>query len=194
MYKKPILVILLLIFSITFSYSQETESVLSSPENWKSEIIHFPMGFARSIDFVGFEDLRFAPTWSTATSDEFWTYCFVWYIEKEAPMTDKKLTESFNYYYDGLMGVDDSHKDNTTTKPLDRTLSLFMKTEEGFSGKIRVFDRFFSKEYMVLNVKVTETFCPQRNKQIVLCDLSPQPFDHKVWKLFEEVKVIVECE
>jgi len=51
--------------------------VLSAPENWKSELIPFPRSFAPSIDFIGFEDLRFSPGWSDSTSQEFWAYTFI---------------------------------------------------------------------------------------------------------------------
>ena len=54
------------------SFGQENESVLSAPDNWLSEIIPFPLGFAQQIEFVGFEDLRFSPEWSDSTSQQFW--------------------------------------------------------------------------------------------------------------------------
>ena len=99
--------------SSTICFCQEKETVLTAPENWQSEIIPFPMGFALDIDFIGFEDLRFAPGWNDAGSEEFWTYSFVWYIETYGAMTESKLTESFNSYYDGLMGVDIKNQADT---------------------------------------------------------------------------------
>ena len=102
-------------------------------------------------------------------------------------MTESILTESFNAYYDGLMGVD--HNDQ-----LDKTLCLFVKTDEGFTGKMRVYDRFFTKDYMTLNIEVRETFCPKTNKQIIFCDISPKAFGHEVWSMFDDVKLKVECD
>lgn len=195
MHKMSVLVLILFTISSTISFGQETQTVLSAPNNWKIEIIHFPMGFAPAIDFVGFEDLRFSPGWSDSTSQEFWTYCFVWYIEKDSPMTENMLTESFNSYYDGLMGTESKNQaDTTNSNQLDKTICLFVKTNEGFSGKMRVYDRFFSKDYMTLNIKVKESFCPKMNKQIVLCDISPQAFDHEVWGIFDDVRIKVKCD
>lgn len=195
MSKKSFLVLIFFTISSMLIYGQEEESVLSAPDNWKSEIIPFPMGFAPEIDFVGFEDLRFSPGWSDSTHQNFWTYCFVWYIEKDSAMTERKLTESFNSYYDGLMGVDmKNEKDTTHVNQLDKALCLFVKTDEGFSGKMRVYDSFFTKDYMTLNIKVKESFCPKTNKQIVLCDISQQAFDHEVWEIFDDVRVIVKCD
>ena len=195
MYKTPILFLIPFLISSAISFGQEKETILSAPDNWQSEILTFPLGFAPTIDFVGFEDLRFSPGWADSTSQEFWTYTFVWYIEKDSAMTESKLTESFNIYYDGLMGVGlKNQKDTTNSNKLDRTLCLFVKTLEGFSGKMRVYDRFFTKDYMTLNIKVRESFCPATNKQIVFCDISPKAFDHEVWSIFDEVKLKVVCD
>ena len=194
MLKKSIsFIILFLTFSV-ISFSQEEETVLSAPENWQSEIIPFPLSFAQEIDLVGFEDLRFAPKWSDSTNQNFWTYMFVWYVEKSSPMTETKLTEYFNLYYDGLMGIDNNNSaDTTNSNQLDKTLCLFVKTGEGFTGKMRVYDRFFTRDYIILNIKVTESFCPETNKQIILCDISPKAFDHELWEIFDDVKLIVDC-
>lgn len=195
MNKKTVLILFIFTISCYTTFGQENEAILSAPDNWKSEIIPFPIGFAPSIDFVGFEDLRFSPGWNDSSSKEFWTYSFVWYIETYGAMTESKLTESFKSYYDGLMGVDmQNQADTTNSNKLDKTLCLFIKTNEGFSGKIRVYDAFFTKNYMTLNIKVKETFCPKTNKQTILCDISPKAFDHVVWTIFNDVKLDVKCD
>jgi len=195
MHKKSIVVLLFFTVSIMLTYGQENESILSAPDNWQSEIIPFPLGFAPAIGFVGFEDLRFSPGWSDSTSQEFWAYSFAWYIEMDSAMTESKLTESFNIYYDGLMGVVFKNQaDTTNSTQLDKTLCLFVKTNAGFTGKMRVYDAFFTKDYMTLNIKVKESFCPKTNKQIILCNISPKTFDHAVWKIFNDVRLKVKCE
>jgi hypothetical protein len=194
MHKKSILIIVLLLTLSVISFGQEAETVLSAPESWQREIILFPLGFAQEIDFVGFEDLRFAPSWSDSTNQSFWTYMFVWYVERTSPMTETILTEYFNLYYDGLMGVNHNNKEDTAkANQLDKTICLFIKTNEGFTGKMRTYDRFFTKDYITLNIKVEESFCLETNKQIIRCDISPKPFDHKIWEVFDDVKLIVEC-
>jgi hypothetical protein len=195
MYKKSVLALILFTISSVLAFGQEKETVLSAPENWKSEIIPFPIGFAPDIDFVGIEDLRFTPGWADSTSQEFWTYMFVWYIEKDSPMTESKLTAYFNGYYDGLMGVDSKNQaDATNSNQLDKTNCQFVKTNEGFTGKMSVYDRFFTKDYMTLNIKVKESFCPKTNKQIIRCDISPKAFDHQVWGIFDDVELKVKCD
>jgi len=77
---------------------------------------------------------------------------------------------------------------------LDKSLSIFVKTNEGFTGKMRVYDAFFAKDYITLNIKVRESFCSNTNKQIVLFDLSPRDFSHGVWQIFDDVKLQVDCD
>jgi hypothetical protein len=193
--KNLISVLILLSVNIVISHGQENETVLSAPENWKSEIIPFPLGFAQDIDLVGFEDIRFSPNWSDVNGENFWTYMFVWYIEKNDAMTEAILTTYFNSYYDGLMGVNVVNNEGVVNpNKLDETICLFVKTEEGFTGKMRVYDRFFSKNYIVLNMKVSESFCTRTNKQIILYEISPQPFDHAVWEIFNKVELKLDCE
>ena len=147
---------------------QDIETILTAPDDWQHEIITFPMGFAPEIDLTGFEDLRFAPGWNDSTSQEFWTYMFVWCVEEKTEMTEEKLTNYFNSYYNGLMNIDfHNSRDSLKLDQRDKTICLFVKTTDGFLGKMRVFDRFFSNEYLILNIKVSEQFCLKTNKQIV---------------------------
>ena len=195
MNNKSVLVLILCTLSTVLSFSQHEEEVFRTPDNWQAEIIPFPLSFAPSIDFVGIEDLRFAPGWSDSTSQEFWTYTFAWYIDKQSAMTEEKLTESFNLYYDGLMGIDKQNQaDSLKLNQLDKTFCLFVKTDEGFTGEMKVYDAFYTKDYMTLNIKVRESFCSLTNKQIVLCDISPKSFDHVVWSIFSDVKLEVKCD
>jgi len=175
-------------------FGQTIETILSAPDDWNSEIIPFPLGFAPEIDFVGFEDIRFAPGWSDSNSEEFWTYHFTWFIEKSDPMTEDALTEIFNQYFDGLMRlVLEEEADSENINELDKTISLFIKTDEGFSGKMRVFDSFFTKDYIMLHVKVREKTCEESNKQMISFDISPKGFDDEIWKIFANVEIIEAC-
>jgi len=188
---------LFLIFSIISPhvFGQKPETILRAPSNWNSEIIAFPLGFAPQIELEGFEDIRFAPGWSNMESEEFWTYHFSWYIEKEEAMTEDFLAETCNLYYDGLArAVLEGQSDSTHINKLQNTISLFVKTKGGFSGKMRVFDSFFTKDYITLNVKVREKICEETNKQIVSFDLSPKSFEDKVWEIFKDVQLIEKCE
>jgi hypothetical protein len=193
MYKKTVLLIWLLINGLAFGQSVET--VLEAPETWVTEIIPFPIDFAPGIQFTGFEDLRFSPGWSKSESDQFWTYMFVWYVDYEKPLTEDQLTESFNFYYDGLTDIDIRNEmDTLKTNQLNKSICLFVKTAAGFSGKMQIFDSFFTQDYITLNILVTESICTKTDKHIIQCNVSLKPFEHEVWGIFDEVKVSVPCE
>lgn len=164
---------------------QEHKTILEAPSDWKSEIIPFPLRFAPEIDLVGYEDLRFTPNWNKPESDEFWTYMFVWYVANDKTITKEKLTTYFNSYYDGLM--------NVKYQDIEPTETIFKATNNGFIGKMKVYDNFFTKNYMTLNVKITHINDPQTEKQLIRCELSPQAFDHKIWDALNEVKVLLNC-
>lgn len=185
----------LILFTLfaSISFGQKHKSVLKAPKTWLTEIIPFPLSFAPSIPYKGYEDLRFAPNWSDSTHANFWTYMFVWYIEKDVPVTTENLTKYFNAYYNGLMRIDSRNETQFKDAPLNHTISKFEKTTTGFNGTMEVYDGFFTKQYMTLNIKVEETFCPKKNKQIIRCDVSRQNFDHPVWQLFTQVKLKVKC-
>jgi len=190
--KSSFIKIVLLISAIALG--QQENSILTAPDNWRSEVIPFPLSFAPDIDFVGFEEIRFAPGWSDSSSEEFWTYSFVWYIEGASPLTERSLTEAMNLYYDGLMSaVAKNQPEIEEPITIAKTLSLFIKTDEGFIGKMNVFDAFFTKNRIALNIKVNESFCDRTNKKVVLFDIAPKPFDDEIWKNFNNIKVNVDC-
>jgi len=110
-------------------------------------------------------------------------------------MTESILTKYFKSYYDGLMGVNLKDKEGVINpNKLDKTICLFVQTSDGFIGKMRVYDKFFIKDYIMLNIKVRESFCPKTNKQIVLCEISKQTIDNKVWEIFNDIKLKVNCD
>lgn len=179
--------LLWMLFLVSFTgVSQEHETILAAPTDWISEIIPFPLRFAPEIDLVGYEDLRFAPNWNKPEHDEFWTYMFVWYVTNDKKITKDKLTMYFNSYYDGLM--------NVKFQDIDATETTFETTNNGFKGKMKVYDNFFTKDYMTLNIRVAVIDCPETEKQLIRCELSPQDFSHELWNALSSIKVLLACE
>lgn len=175
------------------STSQEIKPKLSAPDHWRSESYEFPLPFAPEIDLVGAQEVLFAQGWSDTESDEFWTYHITWFIDHKN-LTEKRMSNYFNLYYDGLIKVIlNNQPEGTEVIEPDETLSLFIKTNEGFTGKVRTFDPFFTKEYLTLFIQVEEIVCKISNQQIVTIDISPKSFDHSLWNDFDSIKVINGC-
>lgn len=181
---------MLLLFALLCGGSQmsaQEESTLDAPETWNTERIPFPISFAREIPLTGIEDLKFAPGWSDATQDDYWTYVFVWYVDDFGKVNQDSLTSWVNRYYDGLMGA------NADNPEKGRTVTQYTKTSAGFEGQLEVYDNFFAKEMMTLYSRMTEQKCPETGKTILRFNMSIRPFDHPVWQLMDEVKVNVAC-
>lgn len=187
------LVILSLIFFLSHYVTAQTQTILEAPDTWRSELINFPLSFAPEIDLQGFEDIRFSPGWSDSTSSQFWTYTFVWNIEMSKPFNQDQLTSIFNQYFDGLSQVVDPVDPNQPNPNRKKTESTFTKTDDGFTGKITMYDAFFSKKPITLHLKVEELRCDTLEKSVIRFDLSPKPFQHEVWDVFQEVKISMEC-
>ena len=182
--KKIISIIAILLFAGLHS-QEENLGVLESDSTWKKELIKMPLGFAREINYEGFEDIRFANGWSKKESSEFWAYTFVWHVKGIQKQTEENLTTHLKAYFDGLMLPDD----NDVQKISGATIS-FSKTknqESSFIGTIKTYDRFHTKTTITLNCTVKAYYCNTLNTTTVLFRFSLQPFNHKVWKKFDEV-------
>src|SRR4030095_5077344 len=73
------------------------------PDNWQEEHIQFPISFAPQIPYSGVEELRFAPGWAVSTSDEYWSYTFLWWLEGKPSIDKDSLQKNLTFYYSGLL-------------------------------------------------------------------------------------------
>src|SRR5689334_3811165 len=122
---KSILGLLFCFISFT-SYSQEIITEfdghkweapydLPVPQGWTIERFLIPISFAPQISYKGVEDIRFAPGWANAKSDEYWTYAFLWYLEDAVKITAPIIEENLKAYYTGLFKVN-----TDSSKPANR--------------------------------------------------------------------------
>ncbi len=82
------------------SYSTD---LLKAPETWGKEIIVFPIDWAPKMTVKGYEELRFAPEWSKAKHNNFWTLVMAWKVNTTAEISLDELHVNLESYYDGLM-------------------------------------------------------------------------------------------
>ena len=57
---------------------------LPFPDGWNVERFSIPIDFAPGIAYKGVEDIRFAPGWGDKKSEEYWSYCFLWWLNPDA--------------------------------------------------------------------------------------------------------------
>ncbi|WCO03124.1 hypothetical protein [Psychroserpens ponticola] len=189
--KKSIFIVIFLISStLIFGQEEKALGVFESDTTWLKEIIEFPIGFAPDIKYEGYEDLRFAKKWRDKSHDEFWCYTFAWHIKNPIKQNVEILETNIKLYYDGLMEAVNKKKGYKVPE----TTVLFIKTDKNdqdidYIGKIHVYDSFNIEDMITLNVKVKVNHCENKKSSTVVFQLSPQNFNHDIWKRFYEVKL-----
>src|SRR5262245_29619798 len=85
--------------------------VLDTIQGWGIERFLIPISFAPSIPYKGVEDIRFTPGWAKKTSNEYWSYAFLWYLDGTVTFDAKTIENNLKEYYTGLVKVNrDSSK------------------------------------------------------------------------------------
>ncbi len=165
--------------------ANEIWSILEMDETWGTEIFHFPIHFAKEIDYKGIEDARFPKGWSDTTSNYFWTYMFGWNINLTSEMTVQELEQNMKLYFDGLMTS--VNRDKTINPKI--TLAKFSKTTKNtFTGTVQVYDAFKTKKPLLLHVLVQSTYCESKKMSQILFQFSPKEFNHEVWEVMKKAK------
>ena len=183
----------LFLISLSLSaVSQEKEVApfpLEGPSDWRKEIISLPLSFAPELDYTGTEYVLFAKGWSNKEATDFWTYTFAWVLEDEVQFNEKQLNTDLKNYFDGLMkvvGGDKIPKEqrNSTVAKLKKD-----KSELFFEGQVHLFDAFFLKDTITLNVRVRPTYCAESKKQIIYFRYSPVAFDAALWDTMKHITI-----
>ena len=109
----------------------EAPYVLDTIKGWGIERFLIPIGFAPSIPYKGVEDIRFTPGWAKRTTNEYWSYAFLWYLDG-APVFDARTIENnLKAYYTGLIKVNtDSSKIADKLFPVTSSINS-RNTEKG---------------------------------------------------------------
>ncbi|MEL7001283.1 MAG: hypothetical protein AAFN93_00975 [Bacteroidota bacterium] len=193
---KYFILLLFVLFSFDLMAQDEVdkEYYLNASEDWRKELIPFPLGFAPSLAYEGVEDIRFSKGWADKQSEQFWSYKFVWYLDKDPVLTEDKLQTDFELYFDGLMSAVANGK-KIPADSITSTTALFINTSEGiYRGKVKTFDAFFLEAPVTLNFNVRSLYCSERSKYLVYFEVSPQPLNHNIWKEMSTITVGGNCE
>jgi len=165
--------------------ANEIWSVLEMDETWGTEIFHFPIRFAKTIDYFGIEDARFPKGWSDTTSDYFWTYLFGWNIDSTVEITTSELEKNMTLYFDGLM----TSRNRIEHFDPKITVAKFEKTAGNtFRGTVQIYDAFTTKKTLLLNVSVDCHYCESKKATQILFKFSPKGFNHEVWEVMKMAK------
>jgi len=179
----PFFCILLALFVQCKKDSSFTNPLLA-PETWRKETLEFPLSFAKGKKYV-----RFAPGWGKKNSDEYFTYTFLWALENDPNLSATALESELETFYDGLMQVI-SASDKNASATIPKTKAFFEKIDDqSYAGKVLTYDAFTTKKDVQLHLVVTQSYCKNTNKYLVLFKISPKAVNHKVWDILHKIKV-----
>ena len=191
---KVFLVVLIFLFTTIISFAQEagTPPLLETDTAvWGKEDFKFPLGFAREIEYTGIEEAYFPRGWKILDSDDFWSYAFVWKIDRDTLLTEKELERDITMYFDGLM---DMNRNGSKEAGILNSTTLFIQKGKFsdvsfYLGKVKTFDRFSTQKPMILHVSVEQSHCEETGKMIIFFRFSPKEFEHRIWKKLNTLKL-----
>jgi len=164
-------------------------------KDWGVERFPIPISFAPQISYKGIEDIRFAPGWSKASSENYWSYAFVWYLEGEIKTNAKEIEKNLQVYYTGLISANGSTISSETLIPV---VTSFKETKKNngdlktFVGTIKMLD-YMGKKPIVLNCKAHLKACIGEDKTFLFYELSPQPLSHAIWLSLDKLWLDFKC-
>ena len=165
---------------------------------WRQEVLLFPLDFAPDFNYYGFEDLRFAPEWGKAESDEKWAYTLVWWLDRPYAFDENILKKNLESYFTGL-----SHRRAVADKT---DVTLFIPAQANvrkaelspgdlatYSGSLHFFDAHVTKKPGDLYFKIHLKSCSDKQKTILLIEVSAFPTTQPVWAKLDKINSDFDC-
>ncbi|GER59558.1 hypothetical protein ULMA_16660 [Patiriisocius marinus] len=181
---KIIITISLTIVSIVVNAQEKTHpKLLTNDAQWGVETFNLPTGFAQEMTLKGFEEAIFHPDWSNIEKPGFWSYVFTWSVVSDSLINEKDIEQNLILYFDGLVDI----PKDTVIAPKRPSSALIIQTTKNnnnskYIGKVRLYDRFKTKQMLRLNLTVEQKLCPQQKKSILIFRFSPKSLEHDIWK------------
>lgn len=113
------------------------------PSGWRTEVIPFPLDFAKDIAHEGFEDIRFPPKFFEPGSGDYWSYAFRWRTRDAAMLDAAALSDELTRYFRGLVAAVDEKREiaerdairASATAAADGTFPLTAHVVDAFTTK-----------------------------------------------------------
>jgi len=151
------------------------------------EKANFPLSFAPSIAYKGADDIRFMPGFYNSNSPEFWSYCYLWYLDGNIDFTEARVKSDMLAYYNGL-----NNNATATTVTVKKTKPA-AGYESSFECTITTIDKFVTHKPITLYAFVHIKSCPGAGKTIAFFEMSPQQLNSVIWQRLNLVRDGVAC-
>jgi hypothetical protein len=176
----------------------ERPFVYNAPPDWTKEFIFFPLDFAPSVNFDGFEELRFAPFWGDSTSYQKWAYTILWWINDSVTFNENSLKDTLEAYYSGLTWrrIIADKQDSSLFKPasvlMQKTATLKGDLETYYATAF-IYDAQVTRLPGELYFKIHVKDCGDRTKTIVLLEVAENSFSAPIWKELGKINEDFRC-
>jgi hypothetical protein len=170
---------------------------LPVPEGWSVERFSLPPDFAKQIKVSGVEDLRFFPGWGDSTSEEHWSYAFLWWLEGNKEIDVAFVQENLRTLYTGLLNRNIKPRKIPAEKLYPVTVK--MKNINTAAGDVKTFEgtvnmlNYIKQEPMILNIVVHEKNCADKTHSTLFFEVSPKPFNHPNWEKLNKLNADFSC-
>ena len=169
---------------------------LPVPKDWKGETIKLPPDFARDMKLKGTEHIKFAPGMFQSDSDSFFSYVYVFRLEKKPELKPKVIKQEFLKYYRGLAVAvlkDRASEIDTKTftfklKPVkdqNKTGSPKKKLVE-YTAELNWIEPFATQKPQKLRLEI-QTWPAKEHNFMFVC-VSPKSKDSAIWKQMREIR------
>lgn len=168
---------------------------LFTPGKWDLERFPIPIEFAPQIAYKGVEDLRFAPGWGDAASEEYWSYAFLWWLEGKPVLDAATFQQNLKDYYSGLVGRNIISRKIPAEKvvPVNTKITKIKTAANDlatYTGTVSMLD-YMAQKPVVLNCVIHVKNCSARTA--VIFEVSPKPAGHAVWQNLDKIGNEFEC-
>jgi hypothetical protein len=172
--------------------------VYTAPEKWGPETILFPIDFAAALPYKGFEELRFAPGWGAANSNEKWAYTILWWLDDVYRFNETVLQQDIETYFTGLT------KRRAVADKLEMTAFVPVKAQvqkiktlagdiASYTASASIFDSQVTKKPAMLYFKIHVKDCPGKTRTIVLFEVAGNPVTAVVWQQLDKINTDFRC-
>jgi hypothetical protein len=155
------------------------------------------MDFAPGIPYKGFEELRFAPGWGDANSNERWAYTLFWWLDGAYRFTEESLKRDLENYYTGLThGRAIADKTDAQWKPATaqvKKVTTAANDVATYTATIHIFDAQVTKKPGTLYGKIHVKNCPDKTRTFVILEIAGLPFNVEVWKQLDKINDDFKC-
>ncbi len=164
---------------------------LAVPTGWTTEHFSFPPDFAPQITYKGVEDLRFTAGWGDTTSEEHWSYAFLWWLEGNPKIDESTLQQKLKLYYSGLVARNIPIRNIPANKTVS-TISSIKKTKtvlndlETYGGTINMLD-YHTQKPITLNLIIHVKDSKTANRTAIYFEVSPKPFSSPIWQKLNKI-------